>query len=55
MKEEFVKFLIQRIGKKLGDITDAVDPDELNVHVEDIHDYLAQITQLITEFIHLTF
>jgi hypothetical protein len=53
MEGEFVKFLITRIGKKLGDITDAINEEELTTHVDDIHAYLEQLTHLVTEFIHL--
>jgi hypothetical protein len=55
MNGEFVNFLIKRIGKKLGDITEAVDHDELVTHIDDIHDYLDQLTHLLTQFIHLVF
>jgi hypothetical protein len=55
MKEQFVEFLINRIGKKLGDIMDAINEEEPTTHVDDIHAYLEQLTHLVSEFIHITF
>jgi hypothetical protein len=54
MEGEFVKFLITRIGKKLGDITESINEDEIVTHVDDIHDYLDQLTHLIVNLIQLT-
>ena len=52
MNGEFATFLIKRIGKKLGDITESINEDEIVTHVDDIHAYLEQLTTLFVEFIH---
>lgn len=51
MEGEFASFLLKRIGKKLGDVMDSTSGEELAVHVDDIQDYVTQLTHLLTECI----
>ncbi|WEG14190.1 hypothetical protein PU629_07435 [Pullulanibacillus sp. KACC 23026] len=53
MKEEFAQFLLKRIGKKLDDVINTPDynGEEIITHVEDIRDYLTQLTHLMAECI----
>lgn len=53
MEGEFAKFLLKRIGKKLDDVINVPDynGEEILTHVEDIRDYVTQLTHLITECI----
>lgn len=51
MEGEFIQFLLKRIGKKLSDVEMMVGDEDISSHIEDINDYISQLTHLITECI----